>query len=161
MAKSVNPKKQVRYLLKADQKIQARREYLASMKNKVESGEVRIEPPTPDKNEAPEVLDPTWRPTVFICTHLTSQEQAHVQDTPGLGQTILGALDFGLAGVEDFPDENGSPIKFERDTDKSLLYGKRPWKRECLDRIDPVDRDEVASFILKGCKLEGSEAKNS
>lgn len=168
--KTVNPKIKIDYILEADRKIEKRRKLLEEERKKEnapppeEDAEAKSEgedseglPP----QDTPEVLDPTWKPTVFKCTVLTAEEHVHIQDMRSPGELLLATLDFGLAEVHPFVDEQGQTLPLERDGDKRANFGKKPWKRAHLSRIAANDREEVAGFILAGCKLKEAEVKNS
>ena len=144
MAKSVNPRIPVPYVLLADR---------PAPKEGDETQEAK------EGGQAPAVPPGT---TKFLCTVLTAEEHAHLEDLSqsSPGAAILVALDFGLADVVDLPLEEGQPLRLARDTSKRKLFDKYPWKRSLIDRISSRDRQEVAGFILGGCKLSEAEAKN-
>lgn len=165
--KTVNPKVKIPYILKADEAILARRKILEEERKSKEKGEQAAaeatdaaDAPLPGP-EAPEVLDPAWRPTVIGCNVLTAEEHAYIQDMHSPGEMMLTVLDFGMVDIVPFEDEAGLPIELVRDNEKKSLFGKKPWKRSCLSRIAAKDREEIATFILTGCKLKEAEAKNS
>ncbi len=112
----------------------------------------------PEEQDLPEKVQTRWK-----FSNLSTEERcaiANVQDQTGT--MVAWAIHLGLAGAENFLDENGNEVEFKRDNEKRFLVGKkRPWSSDTLDQIDFKTLEALAIEILKGEELSRAEAKNS
>jgi hypothetical protein len=108
---------------------------------------------------------PPEQQTVFPLSNLTVQERAFLRNLKGAeGTIILYALHLGLGAPENFRDQAGNPIVFQRDDKAPVILGnKRPWKEECLGYLLPETQEKLSELILKGVDdgIQGAVAKNS
>lgn len=111
--------------------------------------------------------------TVIVITDLTLEEHALITDSLGqvrqngdfavnLGSQGLLAWDLGVAGVDNFQDEDGNAIVLKRDESKRYISNtrKRPWKRDILGRIPRDVIAEVSTIVMNGTELTEEEKKN-
>jgi len=104
--------------------------------------------------------------TIFQISTLTFAQDTWLEDKQAQGEpegsVIAHLLNMGLQSVDNFKDEDGTEIVFERDTTKKSPYpgGVKPWKDDCLSRIMKINRAFVAYEIRFGIKHAEAEAKN-
>ncbi len=107
---------------------------------------------------------PEAQQTVFHLRGLTVSEEASVSDSMILahsgsdelafraGTHQLTVLRFGLRGWERFCNAEGDEVPFE-----STKGHPRHVTDECLDRLHPKDRAELAAAILERGEITASE----
>lgn len=111
--------------------------------------------------------------SVIVITDLTLEEHALLTDSLGqvrqngdfavnLGSQGILAWDLGVAGVDNFQDEDGNAIVLKRDETKRYISNtkKKPWKRDILGRIPRDVIAEVSNIVLNGGELTEEEKKN-
>lgn len=116
----------------------------------------------------------TDNPTKFSIRFLTASERTLLDDL-GLkvnrfsddiqvcsGSLKMTAIKAGLEGWENFPDDEGKQVEFERDKKERIILGRGryPISDKALDRLPHSALTEVAEAIIEGTKLTEDEAKN-
>lgn len=116
---------------------------------------------------------PKGKQSVIVITDLTLEEHALLTDSLGqvrqngdfavnLGSQGLLAWDLGVAGIDNFQDEDGNAITLQRDETKRYISNtkKRPWKRDILGRVPMDVISEVSTVVMNGPELTKEEKKN-
>jgi len=115
---------------------------------------------------------PKSEQTIFVCSFLTVEQEAKLEDCSGyqsengyvltIGSSNLMALHLGLKEIINMPDADGNTPVLKRDETyrKDYLPGVgRPWKINVLEQIESDARAEIAIAIKRGASITADEAK--
>lgn len=107
-------------------------------------------------------------PTVWELRPLNAQAGSNALDQVGgngaiAGALIQGLLIYGLRGVSNFQDEDGSEIEYRSNHKPRQALGvavKNPVSESFLDRIPLQVKQELALEVLSISQLQDDDAKN-
>lgn len=107
---------------------------------------------------------PKEKQTIFHLRRLATNQQLMLGNLlEVMGTMAVVTLRIGLAGWENFVDENGNAVPFKRDTGTVLEHGvpiENPASKESIGRLSITDAQEIAAAIHSGNVLSEDDVKN-